>query len=180
MRQRTVRHERQLVYGVINDSLVFLPKRKAHRLARLWEAITAAKTWGELRAMLPRTAVREIRELYMGGEAGRNDVLSSAPFDYGDIGAISEGNWPDWPQQLMLDFMPKEVVDEYGQVEDSMHNGEFLKLDPTKADEMIARLRLCGFAVEEDKRHDNCPSPTSRQPLLHRRPWHSHRLRRLA
>jgi hypothetical protein len=51
----------------------------------------------------------------------------------------------------MLDFMPKEVVDEYGQVEDSMHNGEFLKLDPTKADEIIARLRICGFAVEEDR-----------------------------
>jgi len=117
MNVKEPRIERRLVYGIVHDSydsLVFIPKRKADKLAHLWSVLQSAKTWGELRVKLPRTTVREIREMYMGGETQRTGVLESAPFDWGEIGAIWGGFWPEWPQQTMLDFMPEEIIKEFG------------------------------------------------------------------
>lgn len=59
-------------------------------------------------------------------------------------------NW--WPQQLMLEWLPKEIQRQYGHIELSVHDGEFLRLDWKRVKEIVAALEALGYTCSEDSR----------------------------
>jgi hypothetical protein len=141
---------RDLVYGQDSaNRLVFIPKRHANYLARVWHALYNAKTWVDLKRLVPPAEYRWLRE--------RNDALPpsdlrpNARFDYLTMTAAADGDYPGWPAQEMLEWMPEDVQADFGVVQDSVHNGSFLELQGD-AKPIANRLRAFGFRCRRDDR----------------------------
>lgn len=121
-----------LLYGIAADDLVFIPAPSACELARTYWAIACSKTWRELRARMPARAFEllapEDREV-------DDDAPHEAYFAMGD------GDWPDWPAQMMLAWMPTEIRRRYGTVVHSVLNGDYLELRTEDLDAIVAELQ---------------------------------------
>ena len=139
------------VFGKVEEYLVFMPKEEAARLAHLWESVQVAKTWGELRKLLSGPAVEEITESYAGGDCDPDDMTDAARFDFELIGGFSDGDWPDWPAQGALDWVPKDIQERYGEVVDSVHNGLFLRLDSAKEKDIVKTFEEMGYVIEKNE-----------------------------
>jgi hypothetical protein len=74
----------------------------------------------------------------------------SAKFDPDRLG-VCEGDYPEWPEQKMLDWLPAHVCREFGRVESSVLNGPFLSLDVRRAPEILAALERAGFECRLDE-----------------------------
>lgn len=59
----------------------------------------------------------------------------SAKFDSDRLG-ISDGDYPDWPEQKMLDWLPGHVCRQFGKCESSVLNGPFFSLNVQRAPEI--------------------------------------------
>jgi len=140
----------KLTYGEFDGKLIFLPSEDASELSTLWSALKSAKTWDDLVQGLPDYRIEEIREFYMGGDAEPDEVTADAPFDLEEIPAVSDGLWPEWPDQMMLDVMPKEVIEKFGIIQDSIHNGEFVEFKMADEAGIVGMLRELGFSLTRD------------------------------
>lgn len=86
------------------------------------------------------------------GDDGRSPTDEDiAEFDDGD------GNSYDtphairyWPAQLALSWFPDELLREYGDVQMSVMDGEYLELDGARCIEIVAALEGLGFSCVED------------------------------
>lgn len=156
-REKVSRHDStqaDVVYGEARSSrgLVFIPKAWAQDLAATYHAV-ASSTWGDLKAKASPELLEEVLEM-MDLEEAPADELS---FDLDDIPAVNDGDWPDWPEQMMLRWIPREVLDEYGRYESSMLNGPFGVLDESREDEIVAALERLGyFCVRDDELIAHC------------------------
>jgi hypothetical protein len=160
----------ELVYGEVADSLVFLPRSKALVLHGIHLALESSKTWGELKLAVPidlyRGLVARFREdaeldedddedapdTYAGDEV---DLLadwepdSTATLDYfKDL--IGDGDFPDWPEQDALAWMPKDIQHQFGTVVDSTLNGDYLELAPAHEHAIVAALAAHGYQCARD------------------------------
>jgi hypothetical protein len=123
-----------MVYGTAGESLVFLPREQAEELATVWEALFAP-TWGEMRSGLSEKRFQEVQEMFDGIdfdtfyaeqrqehprltrkkalEAYRELPLGERlPLDddpFGLPGPVCDGDWPEWPAQQMLKWMPRDL-----------------------------------------------------------------------
>jgi hypothetical protein len=61
-----------------------------------------------------------------------------------------DGDFRYFPEQLMLDFIPKLVQERYGRVEETVFNGPILILDPDHESKIVAVLRNRGFSVQRN------------------------------
>lgn len=147
-----------LVYGVAGVDLVFLDARLAQELADLRDGYG---TWGQARAGLSVSRWGQMVERLEGGELPVPG--DDEPFDLDYIPGYADGDWPEWPAQLMLDWTPQEIISAHGTREDSVLNGEFASIDPAREADVVAALqnagwdpvkdavlvhRACGFAAE--------------------------------
>ncbi len=70
----------ELVYGEINDGLVFMGEQKAHEHVAIHGALESASTWGELRDKLPGDAHPQMRRcLTEGTMSFPTTPMSSTP-----------------------------------------------------------------------------------------------------
>jgi hypothetical protein len=60
------------------------------------------------------------------------------------------GDFPGWPQQAMLDFLPKDIIAKFGKLEDSFLNGQCLTLSAGSAKQIVAALEKHGFVCERN------------------------------
>jgi hypothetical protein len=60
---------RRLVYGEVNDHLIFVPEAEALRLATYW-VLQSARTWDEFCRLAPDGVYDIITQLFTDGEAG--------------------------------------------------------------------------------------------------------------
>lgn len=144
--------ERQaLVYGYRQDlaeGLVFMPEDRARELEKIWAAVNEAKTWGEFQARVP-DAYAAILERWQEDE---EDAPSAGkPFEASRIPGLDDGDWPGWPAQEMLDWLPEDIQERYGRVEVSVLNGDYLELPPSQAGEIAAALEAQGYRCREDQ-----------------------------
>ena len=79
------------------------------------------------------------------------DGHSEDAFDAIDIPGYEDGDWPLWPLQEMLDWMPKDIQQRFGKVVPSAVNGDCLELISEKADEIVKALESRGFSCAEDE-----------------------------
>jgi hypothetical protein len=134
------------VLDALGDRLVVIPLAWARRLASLRAAIRECGTWGEFLdeiAADPKTLADLTHRL--GGELPNDDESFSAD----DLPGYGDGDWPMWPAQAMLDWLP-ESVQALGTVEYSTFNGPFLQLDPDGQKEVIEALAAEGIECHQD------------------------------
>jgi hypothetical protein len=136
----------RVVYGVVQDSLVFIPVDDAEELANVHHALNVSTTWGEFRTSVPSDVYDEVLELIWGDEPD-----GGAPFSACDIPAVSDGDWPAWPAQEMLRWVPNEIQEQFGRVESSMHNGEFLTFDIRRQAQIVAAFERNGCECRNDE-----------------------------
>jgi len=167
-----------IVYGDIGQSLVFIPKTRAIKLAAIHAALWGSKTWGELHARMPEgeyervldmtgddrmafaefleqerkdrpaLTAEEARIEYRALELELRDPEPDGPFEAGNVGPISDGDYPDWPAQEMLDWVPPLIQREYGRRGFSNLNGDLLELPSARTGEIVAALQAHGYQCE--------------------------------
>ena len=130
-----------LIYGNAPcGRLVFIERSKA--LENM--AFRKAKTWGDFRKDAPTLYERALSDWDNEEEA----PLDSSGLDHDALSA--DGDFLHFPEQLMLDFIPKLVQERYGRVEETVFNGPMLILDPDHESKIVAVLRNRGFSVQRD------------------------------
>lgn len=135
----------KLVFGVIRggagiDTLVFIPEEQATELAAIHFAIARAKTWRQFAEMIPASVWSHLlRDLE---DTDSTPDLDST-FDPGMIG-VEDGDWPDWPEQKMMQWLPPEAVARYATVHQSVINGPFLSINPSRLAEVVEALESAG------------------------------------
>ena len=65
---------------------------------------------------------------------------------------FTEGNWQDWPEQKMLDWLPAEICRQYGEIESSVLNGPFVRFDPSRTPNILEALERSGFHLRLDEK----------------------------
>jgi hypothetical protein len=92
-------------------------------------------------------AIERYRQLSPGED---RPVLPEDPFDRMLIPGCADGDWPPWPVQEMLTFIPKSICAKYGRAQESVLNGPFLELDLKFKSEIVRDLRDAGYHVERN------------------------------
>lgn len=64
----------------------------------------------------------------MGPAPGDSESFSAS----GTIPGFDDGDYPEWPAQEMLEWMPADIVSRFGQGVNSVLNGEFWSYLPIK------------------------------------------------
>jgi hypothetical protein len=131
---------------VFNDSLVVIPRSEARRLATLNDALENARTWGEFLDAV-RGDVATMREL--AAKFGEEVPAREVQFDPNDIYGFADGDWPVWPLQKMLEWLP-DSMQQLGTVQTTAINGLMLEIDPDLVDDVIEALAAEGFEGYED------------------------------
>jgi hypothetical protein len=131
---------------VFDDGLVVMRLSEAHRLAELNDALELSSTWGEFLARVSddRETTSYLREQYDGDLPAAQE-----PFDADEVPGFAEGDWPTWPKQGMLEWLPSPVQ-ELGTVKDMLLTGSFLHFDEDRQDEVIEALTAEGIECRED------------------------------
>ncbi len=137
---------KRLVFASIGCSLIFMESDTAEELAKFWNDIRTSKTWGVFKIKSPDRYEDIIDRFYSDDQPGDMD-----PFPGTDIPGVNEGDYPGWPAQLMLNFMPREITDSvFAKIKDSVHNGRYLELDPKFEDVIVSILVSKGFEVTKN------------------------------
>lgn len=125
---------------MIAGHLVFIEKRLAEDLVLLR---TGVATWGAARSALKSSRWEEIVEKYADFEI---DMPSDdEAFDLDDVPGFVDGDWPEWPAQLMLTLVPSSIAEKYGKRVDSVLNGQFLEFDAADVEKIVAEMTAAGF-----------------------------------
>lgn len=168
-----------ILYGQMDKVLVFIPTREAERLASIYAALNVAKSWGELRKKLPEGVYADILnnmiedrgfesfylywieehsegtrdqafEDYQALEFSERLPNDNDAFDRADIPGFCDGDWPDWPQQEMLNWVPQAIQKAYGQVIDSTLNGPFLTFRTEDEKAIVEAFTELGYRCRKD------------------------------
>lgn len=135
-----------VVYGRVPDGgLVFVPEPMAKELAQVQEALSLAKTWGELRELLPAARLSEVFDLVEFD----TPPAPSDPFDAGEIPAYCDGDWPEWPARYQLEWLPDDAL-ALGSRDVSVLNGDFIEFAPEREEELIEVLGAHGHSIRRD------------------------------
>lgn len=141
-----------LVYGEFPEGeLVFIPRAAAELNAERWNAATTAATWGELRELSP-TAFAELAQAWAEEHGDDTEIDDDTPFDPYAISAVADYEWPDWPAQEMANWMPDELLEEFGGEEFSAVSGDFLVLRPKHTTAIVKRLQAHGYRCVKDQK----------------------------
>lgn len=142
----------ELVFGTIRggagtETLVFIPAERAQQLAAIHKAIGQAKTWGEFRLRISAEDWNELVRCF--------DEYDEAPqpgdaFNAEDVPGFTDGDWPDWPEQEMMSWLPPEHVARFGTQHQSVLNGPFLSFDPKYLNEIMAELKRGGYTCRRE------------------------------
>ena len=142
------RYSRDIVHGVYADELVFIPTERARHLASTWKAMLKSKTWGELKKLAPLKAYREILQF----QESPRSIRSGHVFDYYTMTPVPEGDYPGFPQQEVMEWMPKDILREYGRMMQTSLNGDYPAFDPQVCQTIVERLKQHGFRCRRNQR----------------------------
>jgi hypothetical protein len=138
--------QRELVYGECSEGLIFVDRDLAQELAALRRGFA---TWGEARGALSPRRWAEIVEVFAG--ADEREPADEDTYDLERVPGFADGDWPEWPARLMLKWMPKDVVEKFGRVDDSVLNGQFFSIDPKNEADVVFALEAEGWSCVKDE-----------------------------
>jgi hypothetical protein len=171
--------EREIIYGVTNGCVVVLPSQRALELAAIHEALrsttwkefesrVSAEVYEEYREKSGVDELPNFEEFYseelksrpglsqeeafwqfVALRSDERTALPDDPFPGYDIGPICDGDWPGWPEQEMLSWVPADIQERYGNVRCSVLNGDFLQFS-ADAGVVADALRRHGYQCRRD------------------------------
>jgi hypothetical protein len=145
--------DKQLVYGDMGLTLIFMPRKAAEDQIQLWRALENADTWGEFLAQIPANWRQYMNDVVVDlQDDWENDDPEDQPFDPSDIPGYEDGDWLSPPTQVALDWMPAEIQERLGKVGTSMTGGDHLELDPEREVEIISALESHGYICTKDQK----------------------------
>jgi hypothetical protein len=145
-RTRPTRPEKVVWTVLVHEGFIAILEPRAQSIARQQFVVSFANTWPQARVILTATEYRELRRL----KADEDEVAKASSHESFDPpGAFDDGDWPGWPAQEALKWIPRAIVQKYGEVEDSVHNGMFLQWKAA-APKIVAALESAGFALQRD------------------------------
>lgn len=169
--------ERDIVCGTLVDNFVLVQRELAINLACIQYAVSTSATWGEFKSKLSERGWLELSqtlhdrgrisldEYRMEGgfdsdEAARQSYSSlpfsermpidSDTFSSEDVPGFCDGDWPTWPEQEALKWIPHNIQERFGNRTSSVLNGTYLSLDTTRSNEIIEALQKAGYRCERD------------------------------
>lgn len=150
------KQRRDLVYAEVDGSLLFLPRKVAVELAAFWEALAYSDTWGEFRGRVSRSRYVEVVKYWLGldGKLAPDAYpADDESFPGTKFPCIADSLYPEWPAQEMLNWLPESVLDSpHAKVRYSLHNGEYLHINPKREKRILALLRADGYQASKDER----------------------------
>jgi hypothetical protein len=140
----------EIVYGEIYESLAFIPKKRALELAQIHYALQHSKTWGEFKSRVPQRVYDSIMQYFrMDGEPTPEDV---EPFSSEKVPGYLDGDFPGWPAQEMLAWVPEAIQEEYGSVESSAFGEPCFEFDPGMELEIVSALQEMSYRCNKDEK----------------------------
>jgi hypothetical protein len=133
--------DKDLTWGAINDEAVFGRAALVKELGALRTALDNAQTWGEFRTQVSAKRMREIAD---------DDPADDAPFAADEIPGFIDGDWPEWLHQEMLVWLPRDLITEFGTVEDSVLNGQVLSVPAHAGESLAHELERRGWSCLRD------------------------------
>ena len=155
--------EKNIVYGISNLGLLFIPESRANELAQANWALLTARTWGEFKKLVSEEIYNFYlvnSSLYQGPshptvqEIETYDLPPETRFTPNDV--VMYDTFSAHPEIEMSDWMPVEIQEKYGQkthyqaMDMSVPNGEFLILSESLMDEIVAALENMGYQPRRD------------------------------
>jgi hypothetical protein len=172
---------KDLVFGESQwgDNLIILPRSVAEQLKEVNAALSSS-TWGELRRdasaeiyaeILGQAGYGDLDEFLSSLDVGkpvpgaRAEALRKYAEKHGDplpeeddsfdadrdLGSYADGDFPPAPQLLMLEYLPSDVVEKFGNVYETNFNGTFVDFGKDQLPEILAALKKSGFSCNEDQ-----------------------------
>ena len=139
---------RRIIYGELGGELVFIPQARADELIAVRLALHESKTWGELLESLAACSAEAHQ--YIAEYVGEDGAAAEDPFDSGQIGAIGDGDWPPWPKQEMLAWVPDDIRARFGEIQRTRLSGDALVFTEDQAPVLVAAFEAKGFIVTRD------------------------------
>jgi hypothetical protein len=143
-----------LVYGVLtrgpkDRTLVCIPEPEAIRLASIHRAVRSSKTWGDFYDRVAPSDLKELDEVW--DECDRRPEREEK-FDCTEVPGFCDGDWPAWPQQEMMGWLPREIWTRYAKKETSVINGYYITIDPFHERAIIKDLKRLGYLCRRNNR----------------------------
>ena len=142
-----------IVIGTVESDgleVVMIPQHEAESLARLHHAMESAATWGEFKRLAPPEHYQDAVRRWMDSNEGEGPG-PDRPFDAFDIPGCGDGDWPAWPAQDMLAWVPEEIQARFGRTQASVLNGPWLSLPGEAIDEIAAAMERLGYRCRRDE-----------------------------
>lgn len=152
----------RLVYGDVQDGLVFIDEGEAHDLVQLHRALGRARTWGEFRAQAPshwyEDAVERLRDRML--DETEDDEYDSheeptveKKFEAEEIPGHVDGDWPGFPHVSMGSWVPDEVQDRFGSMTHSwgLDAIYWIVLAPEHEEEIVSAMQRHGYDCVRDE-----------------------------
>ena len=140
------------------NAVVIARESDAHRVDAIRKAIKTAKTWGEFRAMLPAGEWDSIACSMDLDEDPAEDIEDSFgdthPFNAERIPGFSDGDYPDWLTQRMLDILPKDILDKYAEISATIHSGNLCFIEEGHLQGIRRELEDRGFVLKDGSHLD--------------------------
>jgi len=71
----------------------------------------------------------------------------SLDFEGTKFGPYTDGDWPPMPGSLMIDDLPTEVAETFGEIMVTTFNGAYLNIPASEKDDLFAALEKLGFVL---------------------------------
>lgn len=130
-----------------NRGLVFARPERAMEISQIHCAIARSRTWGEFRAAMPEDDFELIAaQLFDLDDLDRPS--DNEPFDAVAVPGYVDGDYPPWLQKEMQFVLPREVIEQFGEWQQTAINGVYLHIAEENRARVVATLLRAGYRVE--------------------------------
>ena len=129
-----------------NGELVFARPDRAAYVPRIHSATEESATWGEFREVMPPTDYSTIMECF--DECGEPRPDEQGAFDSEQVPGYSDGDYPPWLQQEMINVLPVEILSRFGTRESTFLNGSYWAILNSAREDLCNALEEAGFDLD--------------------------------
>ncbi len=146
---------KEIIYGVgrglsIEQSLIFVPKDFAEHQATLIDGLRSSDSWGELKAKMPPDIYEEVLSHFGYSIEDGEEPKPDENFNVEDDPGVQDGDWPTWLLAYQLEWMPSDILSEFGELGNSMASGAAVDFNPADERKIVRAFRKLGYTCIKD------------------------------
>jgi hypothetical protein len=133
-----------------NRGLVFAEPERAAYVSQIHAAMREAKTWGQLKSLMPLGEQEAIRQ-WMASDEQNEERRDGEAFDPEAVPGWVDGDYPHWLQQEMASVLPARILAEFAVEVATPINGTYWHIPGDRQQEVVDALANMGFTLELDQ-----------------------------